>query len=149
MLPQNLEDAGIQRTGGGKIAAKRLFDDDAPPIAFFFFDQSGFTEAFDDHPEQLRSDREVEQHIAAGLELGFDGVEQIAKPRIGVGGRKIASKMSDTTGDEVPSLRIKRFGVAARGGIRDKASDPLGQVITIGVGRFWRAVSGDDREFVG
>jgi hypothetical protein len=44
-LIQHLEDAGVKRLGGGEVAAKRFFDDDAPPAAVLFLSQPSRAEA--------------------------------------------------------------------------------------------------------
>ena len=136
-LVQYLEDAGVKSLGGGKVAAKRLFDDDAPPAAVFFLGQPGRAEALDDRAEQLLGDGKVEQHIAAGLELRLDLFEQIGKLAVGVGAGEIAGEMSDAAGDQIPCLGVERLALAAGPGVRDKALDALGQIVAKGVGAAW------------
>src|SRR5690242_17139246 len=59
-----------------------------------------------------------------------------------------AGEMGDPTSDKFPGSRIERLGCGCRGSIRDKASDPVGQIVAISLHRFRGAVDGDDREFV-
>ena len=38
--------------------------------------------------------------------------------------------------------------VAAGAGVGDETSDPVGEIVAIGLGRLWRAIGGDDRKIV-
>ena len=127
----------------GEIAAERLFDDDAPPAAVLFLGEPGLADPLDDRAEQLLGDGEVEQHIAAGLVLGFDLVEQFGQPAIGIGRGKIAGEMGNAGGEEIPGLGVERLAGAARGGVRDKAAHPFGEIVAKSLGRLGRAVDGD------
>src|ERR1700731_3565646 len=71
------------------------------------------------------------------------------EPCISVRLCQIAGEMGDSARDELPSASVERLGGWCGGGIRDKAPDPLSQVVAIIFDRLWRAVDGDDSEFVG
>ena len=117
--------------------------------AVFFLREAGGAELLDDRAEQLAGDGKIKDCIAAGLMLRRRLFEGLVEPRIGVGLGQVAGEMGDAARDEIPGLRVERLGCGPGSGIRDKAPDPLGQIIAIGFDRLWRAVDGDDREFVG
>src|SRR5271169_293418 len=125
-LVEDLEDAGVERLGGSKITAKRLFDNDPTPTAVLLLSQPGGAKALDDRTEQLLGDGEVEQDIAPGLGFPLDLFEQIRKLAVGVRGGEIAGEMGDATGDQIPCLGVERLAVAAGAGVRDKTFNALG-----------------------
>src|ERR1700746_1365438 len=90
----------------------------------------------------------MEDRATARMVLRGDLFMYIVEPGIGIRHRQIACEMCDTGGNEFPGPFVERLGRWARSGVRDKASNALRQIISIGLDWFWRPVDGDNRKIV-
>ena len=72
---EHLADFAVQRLRRFEIAAERLLDDDAPPVATIFARQTLLTKLPDDLGNELRQRREVVKNVALRVvllvELGY------------------------------------------------------------------------------
>src|SRR5579872_1585303 len=74
----DLEQIGVQRLGGVKIGAERLFDDKPSPRAPVFVQHAGAAELLRDRGEGLGRRRQIEQAVAAGRTVGFELFQPLA-----------------------------------------------------------------------
>jgi hypothetical protein len=96
----------VQRLGGIEIVAKRLFDDDAPPMAVLLGHQADFCQALDDVAEVVGRGGEVEKIVAVGVVLLVDLGESLFQLFVGGGIVEISADVTDAADKPLPQIGI-------------------------------------------
>ena len=102
LLAHHLEQAGVERLGGGQVGAERLLDNYAPKALVRFIQQTGTAQALHHFTEEARCSGEIEHRIggAAVSDLAGD---------IGIGAvvEEIALDVADALGQLCPQRGVE------------------------------------------
>src|SRR5262244_3582653 len=107
----HLEQLTVERLCRGSIAAKRLFDNEAPPATAVTLEERGGSKFVSNFPIELRRHREMKQHIIGNVVLRLHGLEAFTQPGIVLRRWriKIPAHKRETRGKLPPCLIAKAF----------------------------------------
>src|ERR1700676_1237383 len=123
LFSENFFEVVVELDSGLQIVVKGFFDDDAGPLAVFFFRHSCRAKLLDDGGEKARGDGEVEEIVAAATVVFVNDVDLNLEALVGVGIGEIAGDEIDALDEPVPHLEIDGIG----GELRDFGGQRLAE----------------------
>src|SRR5262249_54450284 len=114
LLVEHVRDFEVERAGALKVAAKRLFDHHPAPGALLLpgINQIRVSQLVDDRREELRSDRQIKNTIAAGSVNPVDFLERLLEPMVRRGVVKRSGGEHEPVRELPPNLA--KAGIAVR-----------------------------------
>jgi hypothetical protein len=149
LLPQNLEDLGIERLGRGNVMAEGLFDHHPAPLAMLFCHQRGSTEPGDRHAEEAVGDGEVEETVARSARCLVQLREMLAQPAVAPGIVQVALQIAHAVGEPSPCGLVDMVGLELTATLSDEFVHHVRQALSPVLRGRVGQVYADQPEFLG